>query len=355
MIETTTLDGIRADMASRFQQGEPQYKMAVTAHESAVRNAIVDAFSHLQHYSMTESPAAGYSGLALRMDALRHLYFTSTDPDDAVQGIEPGSLERFSAYFSEATNDQLQALLREITEQLTEAPASLCVRIDSWLNDALDDLAGVQPDEVRARAAIAVQRFYTRAIASDPVTPAVKEALKAANQARDEAVKLALAARQAAGLVGEGELAKAFKSHAQWAFWGAVALSTASVGTMVGALVFGYNMIHDVADVPTSLILAKAALTIPILAISAYIGRLAGHQWESSRWGRSAAVQLQTLDAFTKGLASDEARDEVKSILARRIFSTPDFGGSGSSSDVSDTIELVKTITDTVQKVKPGG
>ncbi len=330
-----------------------------------MRGEIIDAITHIHVVITTMPNPAGAQYVHLRLERIARFYFPERQDGYGSVELKNGPRGRLAAYFSDGTHSHLSRVLTQIASRLDTAPTTVTAALDDWFfNYGLPEIQGLPPSDnpERIEAAESARTAYSHAVAGDQMTAAVQESrreltsiIESARSDADELRAALKAAQQAAGAVSESELATAFKAYANRSDWTAALLSGGSVVALLGALWFGYEMVHGAEAMPTSLVLGKAALTLPILAIAAYLGRLAGHERDASRWSRSAQVQLQTLDAFTKGLEDPTARDAVKSILARRIFSTPDFGGSGSPSDVVDTIELVKTITDTVQKVKPGG
>lgn len=223
-------------------------------------------------------------------------------------------------------------------------------RIDEWCDELVRTMSKLR--QIPNESVSVFESMAARVRADDPMTDPLfqfGEQLEKIRTAALEAGEARDAAREAAGQTADATLSTHFSSDADADGTTAAALSIGSLVSLVVAFGVGVAVIGDLENVGIATELAKLALTLPLLAISAYLGRLSTHYRESARWAKTAAVQLKTIDAFTQGVVEDVNRDEMKLMLGKRIFSDPGFGNDGKNPDVADLVALVEAIGNAVK------
>ncbi|WP_214885278.1 hypothetical protein [Rhodococcus erythropolis] len=243
--------------------------------------------------------------------------------------------------------------LQSIVDLPSGGTCTDCLGIDDWLallhSDALNHNANSDQD----RALTSLRMAYSKIVRSDPVSGAVRQLTSEIQAVRDsvrKAKEYAEAARQAAGEAGENALISYFETHAKVAGWKATILAACSVAALIVAMAIGWLVVKDAHELSTGIILGRLSLTLPLFGVAAYLGRLGGHFRDSARWAGTAKVQLQSISAFVATIDDVSSRDEVRKILGRRVFSSPDFGNIGSND--ADTVGALQAAADMVGKLK---
>jgi hypothetical protein len=223
-------------------------------------------------------------------------------------------------------------------------------RLDDWFRRT--SLRGKVFDEMEVGGLAVFRRLAEQIRTDDPMTAPGSEfgeQLERIRRAAEQIDGARDAAQAAAGQTADAALSTHFAADADSDGKTAAGLSIGSLVSLVAAFGVGVMVIGDLENVGIATELAKLALTLPLLAISAYLGRLSTHYRESARWAKTAAVQLKTIDAFTQGVVEDVNRDEMKLMLGKRIFSDPGFGNDGKNPDVADLVALVEAIGNAVK------
>lgn len=145
----------------------------------------------------------------------------------------------------------------------------------------------------------------------------------AADNAR-EAVQAATRAETAAGSVGTQELQTAFDKYAKsnariaGAYRGAVILLLMAI---VGVAASTFT--HPIsADGGVAEIISRVSLVGALAALTAYLGRQAGHHRRRHEWARAINVQLRTFLAFISEMKG-ESRDRVYEAFGKRVLGEP--------------------------------
>ncbi|OZE39090.1 hypothetical protein CH278_02055 [Rhodococcus sp. 05-2254-5] len=159
-----------------------------------------------------------------------------------------------------------------------------------------------------------------------------------------EAANAKKAAQTAAGSTGEALLGNSFGHDAKRDGRTAMLLSGGAAGSLVGAIGVGIWVVAGVHDITLPLVLAKLGLTIPLLGLSGYLGRLSSHYRDGARWARTAAVQLRSIEAFNAGFGEPESREQIRLVLGRRVFGDPGFSKSPKSMDTEDAVSIIDAI-----------
>ncbi|NKR80684.1 hypothetical protein GS491_26565 [Rhodococcus hoagii] len=161
-------------------------------------------------------------------------------------------------------------------------------------------------------------------------------------RARDEQLK-------ASGDTGASELAQHFdalsgteaESEAKYMKWFAACLvAITGVGIWILATAHG-------SDWKT--IAIRAGLSLPLIAATTYVAKIAGRHREAKFWTRTAAVQLKTIGAYTSAIDDEKLRGSIYSTLGQSVFANPELASKadGQASFLPlDVMELVKLLTE---------
>jgi hypothetical protein len=256
-------------------------------------------------------------------------------------GTDRGEL--FSAMFSLVDAIPVRERRRQVESVGDFANGKL--RLDAWIEDLLliartyPTLDEHEIDELGLMAASMRE--------SDPMTKKSSlfaKQLHVATEANASAVKAERAQRELAASEADNKLSKYFADAAKKDGSIGGALATAAIATLGGSFGLGYELLGNVQQVTWSAELAKLALTLPLFAVSVYLGRLSSHYRDAARWAKSASIQLNTIDAFIQGVENPEARDEMRLQLGRRIFGDPGLGGDAKNPDTQDAVSIIDSV-----------
>ena len=277
-------------------------------------------------------------GLALRVSSILPLFF----PFQSLRDGQPAS-QHLLDWVSTGDADQLMQILNGMRAHASpETAVDWSVRIDDWVISQRQPLRTAHSDDA--------DRFfdhYEYTNRDDLLTVLHRQTADdraALAQAVVDAQQFAEAARLAAGDAGERELIRYFDEHAErestksWIMIGVAIVPT------IAAVVLAWSVLREAHDLSAGLIIGRLTLTIPLLGLAAYFGQMSGQYRESSRWAATAKVQLQTISAFVATIGNDEDRDEVRKVLGRRVFSSPDFGNSANMTDATNTLQAMADI-----------
>lgn len=214
--------------------------------------------------------------------------------------------------------------------------------------DDLQGLAGVRPEGRQLFKALA-DTLRTQDPMTDP-RYSFGEQLEEIRRAALEAEAARDAAQQAAGQTADATLSGSFAGDAKKDGLVAGALSAGSIVSLFGSFVVGFRIIGDAQTIEWSTEIAKLALTLPLFAVSAYLGRLSTHYREAGRWAKTASVQLKTVDAFAQGFADVTKRDEIRFALGTRIYGDPGFGAQPKNPDVEDVTSIINSVANVVKR-----
>lgn len=67
-------------------------------------------------------------------------------------------------------------------------------------------------------------------------------------------------------------------------------------------------------------------VVLPIAAAATYASKIARHHRLLARWAKTASVQINSVEAFSKQLSSEQNRDALILELGRNIFASPSYG-----------------------------
>lgn len=139
-----------------------------------------------------------------------------------------------------------------------------------------------------------------------------------------EAVLAATRAETAAGSVGTHELEKAFDEYAndnaRYAKWyraAVIVLLLAIVGVAASALT--RPLLEEGSLIEAA---SRLPLVAALAALTAYLGRQAGHHRRRHEWARAINVQLRTFLAFISEMRG-ESRDRVYEAFGKRVLGEP--------------------------------
>lgn len=305
-------------------------------------------FPYFETFEYTRFPVAIYSGTLLDAWNEFHRESGAGGPDRTSPDRKSIDVMNMTAY---SLKSRLLAVLpRDLGRSDIVKFVTAKNRLDEWF-EGLASLTGNNRKVVIPGVALFF-RVAERIRNDDPMTAPGSEfgeQLERIRRAAEQIDGARDAAQAAAGQTADAALSTHFAADASSDGKTAAGLSIGSLVSLVAAFWVGLTVIGDLENVGLATELAKLALTLPLLAISAYLGRLSTHYRESARWAKTAAVQLKTIDAFTHGVAEVANRDEMKLMLGKRIFSDPEFGNDGKNPDVEDLVALVEAIGNAVK------
>jgi hypothetical protein len=190
----------------------------------------------------------------------------------------------------DAVMGSILTTVREVGPEASSDRGSERREFDLFLDDVTGKYAGVISTDIEVNTYRSIHNEAERA-------------RQLTSQIEDQVAKVERRAKQLRGSVGElgeRELSNEFRTHASVEGFKAAALSVLSVVALGLVAWVGWNVLRNVSDLDLEVLIAKLAITLPVLAVSGYLGRLSGQYRHSSRWGRTAAVQLRTLGMFPR-------------------------------------------------------
>ncbi|WP_433504876.1 hypothetical protein ACQP04_35915 [Pseudonocardia halophobica] len=225
------------------------------------------------------------------------------------------------------------AAIRSATDLLSSALSGM---IEIFRSEVLPSLPESRLSEAQIIADIASERLRTRQLVSET------------EAARDAAVNASTSARKAAGATAAGSLASHFADHATEQKASADRLRIGASALLIvisifaGVVVFRAELTNR-ADITE---LAKVAITLPLAALAAYLGREASRHRRAADWSRQLEIQLRTLDAFIAPM-SDQEQNRQRVELGRRVFGASDVKEAekdNSPALISDAATLLSSV-----------
>jgi hypothetical protein len=135
------------------------------------------------------------------------------------------------------------------------------------------------------------------------------------------------------------ERAAAARGRATWWTAATLIVSTGAIALAAWFVLAGLSGDHDPATV-----LSKAAITLPLLALAAYLNRMGSEERRDARSWTHVELQIRTARPYLGNLG-DSLRDEVQAALALRFFpgqSQDPHGGPAAEAD--DALALVREL-----------
>lgn len=321
-----------------------------------LRISLIRAYKALAECEIDEG-----SMLRRRLDLVRAFGYPEYEtraytsyPQDVLRESTSASKDERERLFMRVILSLVMALPNEIGSRDIIRLATVKKEIDQAIKqllDRIDDLpglAGVRPEGRLLFTALA-DTLRTQDPMTDP-RYSFGERLEEIRRAALEAEAARDAAQQAAGQTADATLSGSFAGDAKKDGLVAGALSTGSIVSLFVSFVVGFRIIGDAQTIEWSTEIAKLALTLPLFAVSAYLGRLSTHYREAGRWAKTASVQLKTVDAYTQGFADVAKRDEIKLALGTRIFGDPGFGAQPKNPDVEDVTSIIDSVANVVKR-----
>lgn len=235
-----------------------------------------------------------------------------------------------------------------------------------WVKSASDEIAahfnGMQielPTLERQQADLIISRARTlgqQASSLQDQASLRSATVKLNAELQDSATK----AKDAAGIIGTSSLATHFGTYANREADSADAFRVSALvgfgAALVFALVFGNGakgLLFAFESEWTALAF-KAAGTLGIGGIAAYLARQSGQHRRMANWARSMEVQLQSFPAFIEPLEYEQ-QAEMYSLLARRVLTAPPEKAGGSSEDSVVAAQLIDVLTSVMKRSSPPG
>lgn len=141
------------------------------------------------------------------------------------------------------------------------------------------------------------------------------------------------AAREATGMTGAKDLARAYEEQAeaqerQWKYWGAALLGATLTALVVGYVVLLMNRPSD--DATTAQLVSHVAIDLLIIGMLIYAVRITSLQFSVHRHldavARNKAAALVTFSRIVSSGSSSETRDRLAEVLAHYVFISNDTG-----------------------------
>lgn len=341
-----------AELHMKLTQDEPatfQNRPSPTLNEirAVLPRALAQATANA---NMIEAePSAEY--LALRLQIISTIFFPYSSLRDVAITPSPVALDFM---IPGSITVVLETILGCVASDPSIDVPMTCIDLDKWFTATHEDFRQRDGHSTEYNTLENLHTYYGAVIRRDHVTAAIRHLsgeIESIRKSAEDARIFAEDARLAAGQAGENSLISFFDKHSSEAGWKATGLACASVLALGLAMLVGWLVIRSAHELSTGMILGRLSLTLPLFAVAAYLGKLGGHFRDSARWARTAKVQLQSISAFAATIDDATSRDDVRKILGRRVFSSPDFG-STSSAD-SDAVGLLQAAADITGKLKP--
>ncbi|MFI5710975.1 hypothetical protein [Kribbella sp. NPDC051620] len=155
---------------------------------------------------------------------------------------------------------------------------------------------------------------------------------------------------QAAGVVADSELAKAFSDHERAEAESANRFRIGAIAILMGIVAFStYTAIEIPATLGSSL--AHVGIAFSGLAAFAYLSRESAQHRKVARWSAMMAVQLKTLSAFSAGL-SEGQRENLRSQFGQRVFSEMPTSGVDTPSNGADFSPTIQAVVDILKSAR---
>ena len=111
----------------------------------------------------------------------------------------------------------------------------------------------------------------------------------------------------AAGVVGEGLLAKAFSAYSANQGWRSIFWLAVTVLLLVAVVVIGVALLQDPASRSWQEVLAHLLVAVPAVGLAPYAARESSRRREEAARARLLRTQLQTIDAYRAQLNNEHA------------------------------------------------
>lgn len=126
-------------------------------------------------------------------------------------------------------------------------------------------------------------------------------------------------------------------------------VSVLAIAAAAAFVLIGLAYHHDVSTV-----LARAAITLPLLALAAYLNKLSTDERRDARNWTHIELQIRTARPYLGNLP-EAMRDEVQAALALRFFPGQALDPHGSNGSVEDTGDALSTLRDLVSQTRSVG
>lgn len=151
---------------------------------------------------------------------------------------------------------------------------------------------------------------------------------QAARSAAEEAERYRDAARLATGETGAITMGSHFRTVSETEQTRAFHWTLATFGLIIAVLAAGIVVIVRSTENEWTDTLIHLALVIPIAGGAAYASRIARHHRVLARWALTASAQIETIQAFSATLSSNQNRDKLILSLGTTVFGPPSYGDS---------------------------
>lgn len=213
-------------------------------------------------------------------------------------------------------------------EQLSQDVANSQRRIDTDLAQVSELRAAITAQMNRDAAAIVAERDRIQELVSE--TTSLVQSVAADNLASEYANRAKSAAARATN----------------WTY-ATLIVSVAAIGVAAAFVLVGLANHHDATTV-----LARAAISVPLLALAAYLNKQSSDERRDARNWTHIELQIRTAQPYLGNL-SEELRDEVQAALALRFFpgqSQDPHGANAAMNEQEDTLGLIREIVSQVRK-----
>lgn len=282
----------------------------------------------------------------------------STERRALVQYVPVGTIRELGKYIETVltrTLDSDPPQADEVTDFLVEWVRNCASRLRS---DALFGGGGIWVSSTTESTALSRWGHDLEDIGEE-LTRSLRAAtaLERVEEAAEDATKAADAARRAAGISGTARIGDHFvkvakregKLASQW-----TAFTIAAIVAVVG--IAGLILKPDTAapDRPWYEALAHLALVLPIIGLASYTARIARHHRMFARWSDTAAVQIESVEAFALQMERPEAQEELILGLGHSVFTTPTFSDDPKTEHVSAIpTEVVDALKVLAERLRP--
>jgi hypothetical protein len=147
-----------------------------------------------------------------------------------------------------------------------------------------------------------------------------------AEEAAAETIRARDAALRAAGQTGVAYVGKHFDDVAKTEGRKAGGWTAAAFLAIGAILWISSTVVHNSINSRWADALLHMVVVLPIIGAATYASTLARHHRVIARWAKTAKVQVNTVEAFSKQLVDTDSQDELILTLGKSVFTAPNYG-----------------------------
>ena len=286
-----------------------------------------DSLSIYPTSSLLASPVTVPFGALIPRDQLNVLTAQSASLIDLLntQNADASTFESpisgFLAYLEEFTENSVKPALDDV-DRFQQAQTEYQVEIGNALDAALIDHRREQLNSYVEQLERGLSDLQSR---SEKLAETERAAEKAVSQKGRERL--------------QRDFASMGLRETWWAGgWTAAAFILTCVAIAIPIILF-WRGVEFASVTGLSATLIKTFIGLPLLVFAAYCGKVASQHRDTARHMNILVTQIDSVSAYVAELP-DEAKDEVRLVLGKRAFSTPELAASGKAENEPNSGEV---------------